>query len=493
MKKIALVLLAIILCFSLCLTGCNKGDDATSGTEPSGSTTPAPQPLDKTAAVEAFNSFDLTKVMDNTGLSEEEVTKLTKELKFGMDGTVKAADDTMNVSVAVKDGYAYYKQTVDTRTNDIWVYFGDGTATMFYNNDGTWTKDGQTETEGDQSTLDAMYAKAEEILKLLKKPELKDSHLTEKDGLLYVSNDFILDAVKANAATLMGYEPEEAIPAEELNEFMEEVRESLAASGLEIAFAANDKAVTKLHIAIKVDEASELGKEVISDYFTTAASIDMDITDDGMTVKSLTFKQAHSFEKYEKGLKPESTITLNTVFNDKNEPVGFNLDVAATSAIQKWVYDEVNSWVYDEVNSADNDIYKIVLYNATAKGFVDSSKFTTAGAECANLTFKLEPTKAFKRTVSYTLTQISEHEYKHEKASDTSVAIELSDTNCYTASAELKITCESANKLVAAGSLNLTYGDDTMTCTATGNLYMNNVLNFPTSIPAEITSAVKAQ
>ena len=475
MKKTLLLLLTVLICFALCLTACNSSDDPTITKGPGKDNTDnqTSTRLDKTAAVEAFNSLDFKALLENSGISEEDSLSLLNELKLGMDLTLSSNNSSqMKLSVAVKDGYAYYKNSRDGYSQSNWIYFGNGDFTTFYENGGVWeAAQAYSDIEQSQAEIGIAFEQIEALIDVITIPELKESHLTEKDGMLIISNEYILQALRANSELLAG----ESLSEEELDEAMEEVENGIKATGLKIAFAANENAVTKLSLSLSFDKNTELGKEFIEDSSFSAMSISIDATDDGTAIKNISISLTNAFDKYEKGYAPKTSLSLSTVFNNQNEPVGFDVNGELYSVTQQLTEGIVGG----------PETSEILLSKITAKGFFDSTKMKTAGAECANISFTTETVKAFKRTAQYD----DEWNLTSEKIE----AISLSTATTMDISASLKVKSEGANKLAISGAYNVVAGNESVSISISGSAYMNNVLNFPTQIPAEILAYANAQ
>ena len=75
MKRLSLILLSLILCLTLCITGCNGDDETTTAQKGpgsnGGSNGTTVQSISKGDAVEIFNSIDINTVFDSAELTPE--------------------------------------------------------------------------------------------------------------------------------------------------------------------------------------------------------------------------------------------------------------------------------------------------------------------------------------------------------------------------------------------------------------------------------------
>lgn len=141
MKKLLAMLLALLLCFTFVLTGCDiadttgadkeKEDDKKENTQISSTTS-------KEVLLKCFNDFDVKQVIKNTEFSASDIINAMKAVEFGIDGTASLNGSNADISVAVKDGMIYLLGATEDSTEEMYIYFGDLSFDVFEQIDGEW-------------------------------------------------------------------------------------------------------------------------------------------------------------------------------------------------------------------------------------------------------------------------------------------------------------------------------------------------------------------
>lgn len=514
MKRSLLVILALLLSLSLCLVGCNMGGneatqkptDNTAGENANNDETAnnTPKLSPKEIVINTFNTNKLDELitaleegvtadamdMAGGGAMSEELKEVFKAMAVGADLSVtENGGGAVNVTAAMKDGYVYFSYE-ESDKQEYYIYLGGSTPLMFVKADGQWvsasgedTPTTTPELEGGSvgesvSAENANKEMVEAIFAAIKNadiPELTEEHLTEKDGMLVLNNDFMIDIIDRNVeaiATAVG----EEITAEEKTEGMTQVRELVSAMGLELALGTDEDSVTKISISVEPTDSEKL-EELIGDVDMGSIKLAVEFTSDGNNIKKLEFNTSADHSDIAEGLKAENSITVNSIMKG-DEVVGADVDVKI-SVIE-------NKYNYTDSDSAEDDYtetFTKVFSTVTVDAVVDFSKIDTAGGEILKLSASSKIDKAVEMSETYNPETYEYSEPVVERVLTDSEAAEY-DIGL-NVNASLKAT--SSTKLDFTGAV--TIGEDT--ANITGSVYLTDVANFP-AVPDEIKSQTEA-
>lgn len=338
MKRILIVLLALLLCTSLLLTGCVTPEDK----GPVKDNDPDPKPeVNKETVIQSFNKIDLYsmyKAVEN-GIDEvanmEELQGLNPQaFEQQISGKLTMNENSADILVTLKDGLLH-AQFVDTTPGadareEIYVYITEAFEfiTFELGDDGKWAPaqygeeldpvlPDYSENEdvyGGEGTgyamtrdtasgvgfgsLSELLGFDAEILKRITIPEIAEGQLTEKDGKLVLDNSYFADVAVANYDFLLELLGAEGAPTKE--EFRAEIEEGIAYLGLNVAFTANDQTITGVYVTLSPEDAE--GTIVF----------ELELSDNGKALKRL--KAGVSIETeydYNNGGYIELTTTLD--------------------------------------------------------------------------------------------------------------------------------------------------------------------------------------
>lgn len=407
MKRILIVLLALLLCTSLLLTGCVTPEDK----GPAKDNDPKPEPeVNKETVIQSFNKIDLyamykavEKGVDEVANMEELQGLNPQAFEQQISGKLTMNEHSADILATLKDG-VLHAQLVDTTPGanareEIYVYiteafefitfelgadgkwapaqYGDVTEPMpgepnmpeednYYGGDGE-TPEGYYPSTGYAMTRDTasgvgfgslseLLGFDAEILKRITIPEIADGQLTEKDGKLVLDNSYFADVVVANYDLLLELLGAEGAPTKE--EFRAEIEEGIAYLGLEVAFTANAQTITGVYVTLSPEDAE------------STIVFELELSDNGKALKRL--KAGVSVETeydYNNGGYIELTTTLD----------GDDIKGAKIVA-------EINAANYDYKHYVDNNDgngniseYEVVCstyrVEIEAKGFAEGENF----------------------------------------------------------------------------------------------------------------------
>ena len=423
MKKTLLILISLILCLSFTFTACNTevefGDDETNGAteenKPTEDTRPAPSGVDKSIAQSSLNKIDLSTLIGSTESSFDIFADIVAGLDLTAAGVIDGEEGKATIKAAIEEGKIYYalssESEGDVDLEEAFVKLYGKTADLFEKVDDKWQLI-------DSVTLEDMLVTDEEFLestlKGIKIPELKDEYLTEKNGMLVVSNQYVIDVIDANAALIAGYE----ITAEEKAEILNSANEIIKALGVEISIGTGYDKIVKL--AVTVAPSAEMAE----DMGIKSAKAELALDNDATYLKSASLSVELAAEE---GIDYASKIsaTLNSIVVDGklqgfDLKAGFAMPTASAAEAPGWEFDEDGNYIID------GEIVTEYEYSATRTfseiaidAKIDLSKLATVGAEVASLKVDYKPAKAFKVTYkenleTYETTVVSVEEVEPE-------------------------------------------------------------------------------
>ena len=481
MKKTLLILLALILCLSFTFTACNtteniefgNGNDdtngATEGNQATEDTRPAPSGVDKSIAKNSLNKLDLSTIMGNTDKSFEALTDIVAGFDVNIAGTIDGETGSAWIKTAIENGKIYYElgsESEDyTDVEKAFALISSTTIDLFEEIDDTWQL---TDTATLEDILDTDEDFINELVNTIKIPELKEEYLTEKNGMLLVSNQYILDVANANIKLLAGGEISEEEKAEGL-EYAEEILNSL---GFELYIGTGYDKIVKLAVVVTPNA------EMVEEIGVKSIKAELTLDDDATYLKSASLKVVPVLEE-SVNYNPEITATLNTIVVD-GEVVGFDLkaNLFAGSGYSgdypMFDYDKdgnciLNGEIVTEYEYTSTMTYSEIVIDAK----VDLSKMTTVGAEVAKLNFTYTPTKSFKTTYKENLETYETSVVSVEE-------VEVEDEISVSANGTIKTTAEN----VASISGEIVMGEEKVTISGS---FSYGTVDFP-EIPAEIKS-----
>lgn len=351
MKRILIVLLALLLCTSLLLTGCVTPEDKGTGKDNDPDPKPKPE-VNKETVIQSFNKIDLYAMYKAVEKGVDEVANMEElhglnpqAFEQQISGKLTMNEHSADILATLKDG-VLHAQIVDTtpganEREEIYVYiteafevitfelgddgkwapaqYGDVTEPMpgepnmpeednYYGGDGE-TPEGYYPSTGYAMTRDTasgvgfgslseLLGFDAEILKRITIPEIADGQLTEKDGKLVLDNSYFADVVVANYDLLLELLGSEGAPTKE--ELRAEIEEGIAYLGLEVAFTANAQTITGVYVTLSSEDAE------------STIVFELELSDNGKALKRL--KAGVSIETeydYNNGGYIELTTTLD--------------------------------------------------------------------------------------------------------------------------------------------------------------------------------------
>lgn len=268
MKKALLILLSVILCLSM-LTGCFTTsvdeilDDVSDavpnadnqGTDPDD--TPV-NPANKQTAIDSFNKLDLS-AFAGTSIDYMSIIKnVALSAGFEVSGTIDGDEGSIDLDAAIKNGVIYLKSAMSFEGEDeIFVNINDDTLDM-YHRDNANVGDEMSEWDKDSISIsDMMNSSTDAITDAIAKitiPKLEDKYLTEKNDMLLVSNDYIIDLIKANTSLIVEITDKVAdreITEDEISEGINDIKEALTNYEFELYIGTGRDTINKLAVSLK--------------------------------------------------------------------------------------------------------------------------------------------------------------------------------------------------------------------------------------------------
>ena len=473
MKKTLLILLSLILCLSFTFTACNTdvefGDDDANGTEESNKATedtrPAPSGVDKSIAKSSLNKIDLSTLMGSTETSFDIFADLVAGLDLTVAGVIDGEEGKASIKAAIEEGKIYYALSTESEDysdlEEAFIKLDGKVADLFEKIDGKWQLSDTVELE-DMLETDKEFI--EETLKGIKIPELKEEYLTEKNGMLVVSNQYIIDVIDANIKLIAGGE----ISGEEKTEALKSIEEMIKALGVEISIGTGYDKIVKL--AVTVAPSAEMAEEMGIKSLKAELALDNDAT--YLKSASFTLEIAEEDINY----TPKYSATLNSIVAD-GKIQGFDLDAKLTVGSgyignHRPGVDENGNYVVDgEIITEYEYFVEKTFGEITIDAKLDLSKLATVGAEVASVKFDYKPVKAFKINYKENL-----ETYETSLVSVEEIAVPANES--VSANGTIKTTAEN----VASIAGEVVVGEEKVTISGS---FSYGTVEFP-EIPADI-------
>lgn len=431
MKKTLLILLSVILCLSFTFTACNTdvelGDDNTNGaanegTEANGDqatedTRPAPSGVDKSIAQNSLNKLDLATLMGSTESSFDVFADIVAGLEVNIAGVIDGEEGSAWLKAAIEEGKIYAgvgskgEDDADADEEEMFIKLDGNIADIFEEYDGVWQL---SDTVTVEDMLETDEELLEEMLKAIKVPELKEEYLSDKNGMLLVSNQYVLDVIEANVDLIAG----EEVPADEKEEILNSIDTLLRSLGLEIYLGTGYDKIVKLAVTLAptADMAESMGVK--------SAKAEIALDNDATYLKSASLSVELAKEE---GIDYASKIsaTINSIVVDGKLQgfeinAGFAMPTGYAAGMPNWEIDENGNYIKDGEIVTEWEYTSITNFNEISiNAKIDLSKLATVGAEVASLKVDYKPVKAYKVTYkesfeTYETTVVSVEEIEAE-------------------------------------------------------------------------------
>ena len=476
MKKTLLILLSLILCLSFTFTACNTevefGDDETNGAteenKPTEDTRPAPSGVDKSIAQSSLNKIDLSTLVGSTESSFDIFADIVAGLDLTAAGVIDGEEGKATIKAAIEEGKIYYavgsESEGDVDLEEAFVKLGGKTADLFEKVDDKWQLI-------DSVTLEDMLVTDEEFLestlKGIKIPELKDEYLTEKNGMLVVSNQYVIDVIDANAALIAGRE----INDDEKAEIVSVADEVIKALNPQISIGTGYDKIVKLAVSVTPSA------EVAADMGIKSAKAEIALDNDATYLKSASISVELAKEE---GIDYASKIsaTINSIVVDGKLQgfeinAGFAMPTGYDVGMPNWEIDENGNYIKDGEIVTEWEYTSITNFNEISiNAKIDLSKLATVGAEVASLKVDYKPVKAYKVT----------YKESFETYETTVVSVEEIEAEGISVSVNGNVKTTAENVASIAGEV--VVGEEKVTISGS---FSYGTVEFP-EIPAEIKS-----
>ncbi len=321
MKKLFALILALLLCITPILTGCDtsKEPEATespAGNKPSSPSANAPtgggatvntanaavviQEINSTDLLKAYNdlilpaegSQQIMEVVDNiySGMAilpavYDIIRDIATADEYGVGMDVTRGDETGSIFAAVKDGLAYTSSlSPDNILTEGYIYLSTTEPVYFDNYDGVWEKretspepappvddfEPDIGVEPLAATIDTdedeeMQAKIEKLLKDFKVPTISETDLLAKNGKLVITDGYIKNVLRENMALLLYGDASATLTQDEIDEFEAELATMFDDATLEIAVTTAADFISSVTFTFKAtDETAEDAGATIS-------------------------------------------------------------------------------------------------------------------------------------------------------------------------------------------------------------------------------------
>lgn len=400
--------------------------------------------------------------------------------------------ENYNTSISLKGDLLYSKNSEGNYTDETIIYLGGDAPVVFFKGaDGEWTiTSNGDEPEADigpgvevmpnnpDDRIPVPYEAVDEemeqpdYLQMIKDmaaqvtvPALTAEYLTEKDGMLVLSNDYIVKIFVENDQFI-----ESNLTPEEIEEGAELAKKTLNDMGLEIAFGGNDKSVTK--ITVKLAPTAELTKEM----GIKSASLVAESTADAAQLKKITFETEIADGRFEDDSTAKAAFSIETILDSKNAIVGAKISV--------------ESFNYSAMADLNNDINSDRhTEHMTVRKYVQKIDMTLDLSQMKNIN---ETVLDF--TLTQTLVRMADLDRvvvgdDYENATTTLVkeysAAEMAEED--DAKNEFKITAKSTS----ASGIKFTGNVDEVTFT--GDADFSTAFNFPSELPEIVTEYIESQ
>jgi hypothetical protein len=211
-----------------------------------------------------------------------------------------------------------------------------------------------------------------------------------------------------------------------------------------------------------------------------SASVELNISADGQRLNSVKYNFAHDFSEYFEDYTPTSTLEQTYIYGEDGVICGIDqkIDVTAFSL------DMIN-WTEDENGNYTDESVALAI-NAKSNFKIDLSKIGTSAQDVMVFDIDMTVDKAVKITSKGNWMEGTE-----EIISSAPVAEEEYGEYFDAVDMEFKLTSTDANKLSFKGTVTPEAGEGKVEFNAT--IYLNDILNFPTELPAEVTEYMTAE
>ena len=476
MKKIFALIIALLLCLSAVavFAGCDKtdaSDDATNAPDatntPDKPTEAAPtEPPSLTnveVAVNSFNKIDLATFFSVSGSSFEEI----KDLSAMLEMTATSSDEyTGTITAAIENGVFYVSSSEGEDYHE--EYFGkidDEYVSIFGDIDGEWALVGQATIEELLMNYTGVIVGSDNSLKDIKIPKLKAEQLTEKNGLLLVSNEYVCSLIEKNLELLYG----ESLPAEEIEEIMTDAETSLTEAGFELYVGTGFDEITTIAIALNPSE--ELTDEFKSLY------VEIVLTDDAKALKAVNAEWTTDLSADDTEELKTSKLAINTVLNN-------GVVVGAKAIVEEYEYDYFYEWtdapdVLEKPSEILTDTEYYLITKTTLKADLDLSKLASENGKVFSLDVDHVVVEAYEIVSEY-----DEENYEWHTTNVTQIT-DLSKFKESEGSIDASVVISGANKADISFKM-LADGEE---MAITGYVALNDI-TFPT-IPDAVKELLK--
>ncbi len=457
MKKVLLMLLSVVLCLSM-LTGCfttteeilDDVDDAVANENPNENANPNEAPSNTAnanmqVAIDSFNKLDLSALAGTSLDYMSIINELALSAGFEMSGTVNGSESNMSLEAAIKNGVVYLKSEMSGEGEDeVFVKFNDETFDMYYRG-ATASDDEMSEWEKTTSSIaDMMDTDPEMVTDIISKitiPKLEDKYLTEKNGMLLVSNDYVVELVMANSE-LIGEITGQEITDDQIAEARESMTKTLQELEFELFIGTNSETINKVAVSLNAESNKIYGE--------------LALTADAKALDYVTVKITHDFSAGEFVYTPESVITFKTILGEDNALVGCKLDFNIVSE---------GKIVMSKVDGSNTTKQNITYTNIAISAEINLANIGKANANIATMSIKNTDTKRAEVVceIDQTTGERTVISGKETEITYTGDDVELTAT--LKSVNDKKITLDAAFKsenttVTVTGELNYTVSDD---------------------------------
>ena len=403
MKKTLLIVLSLILCVSM-LTGCfssfkdiandeveDKVQDAlqTEGSKDENKdNNTVVSGTDKQVAIDSFNKIDLSALAEIPSDYVDTLKNLINEVAFALE--LKANGDfgeeaDVDLVAKMKDGKVYFKVAGDDENGEggtiesFVALNGESLDTYanFYEGEG-WLKHTQ-----DLSEITNQIAAAynpEMISNLVDKiviVKLEEKYLSNKNDMLLVSNDYIIDLIVANVPLIEELTGEE-ISDEDIKDFEKEAKEFFEENGIAI------------YLGTGVDCINKVAFEAKAEGTDTYSYAELALNNDATALDHISVKVKAELGAGDVKYSPETVITLQSIYDEEGNAVGLDMDgtiYAVGSASSNW--EQVG-------DSEEKHTRKAVIQKITLDCVLDFGAIGKTNADIFKLSVDVEPIKAIE-------------------------------------------------------------------------------------------------
>lgn len=483
MKKILLMILSLILCLTM-LTGCfgtdEVVDDADQGVaennNPNNDVTPV-NTANKQVVMDSFNKIDLSALAGVSVDYFELLDKMAFAAGFELEGTVDDEPGKVTADLAVKDSLIHFKTVggpveedkdtmeafvkITKEMIDLYMFEDDSEV----EEDGIWQKQSMTMEEmGFNPSMATDMVNT--VIEKVTIPKLEEKYLSEKNGMVLLSNEYLADLVLANVDLIV--EVSQGAVEKESFDTKEGMLEEMAESGLEIYIGTGADCINKVAVALKVENGSRYNN--VTEKYTTVYA-ELALTADGKALDALTVKCTADFGLGDVQYAPESVITLKPILDAEGAMVGLDFDATVyVGNVSGRAYPAEDGNTIKEMTTT-HYLQKVVI-NAD----VNFANIGKENADIVTFSFKMANDKAIEvkselNTENYEEKLISATDKADvDKKVSTSIEATLKSVNDKKITLDCKIGDDSFNMNIT-GELNYTVSDD--------KFEFNGALNIP--------------